>query len=124
MCSVLSAMKNSVNYAMDIHGALKSRENRCQKRKPMCSQVREALDNHGCFILFYDKRLMTLREEMFNIMKDLFDLSEETKNKYVNPRPYQSYSGANNPLLPLQEIKIRLNPLQTSCGLRETLLSG
>ncbi|KAK2661089.1 hypothetical protein Ddye_007622 [Dipteronia dyeriana] len=74
-----------------------------EKWKVLCSQVREALENHGCFILFYDKISMTLREEMFNTMNDLFDLPEETKNKYVNPRPYRSYSGAKNPLLPLQE---------------------
>ncbi|KAK0577034.1 hypothetical protein LWI29_026966 [Acer saccharum] len=45
-----------------------------EKWKALCGEVREALENHGCFILFYDKIPMTLRREMFNVMKDLFDL--------------------------------------------------
>ncbi|KAL5783188.1 hypothetical protein ACOSP7_008217 [Xanthoceras sorbifolium] len=73
-----------------------------EKWKALCGKVREALENHGCFLLFYDKIPMTLREEMFTVMKDLFDLPHETKNKYVNPRPYRSYVGKNS-ILPLHE---------------------
>ncbi|KAJ8773518.1 hypothetical protein K2173_005764 [Erythroxylum novogranatense] len=62
-------------------------------RREVCRKVREACESHGCFILMSDKIPQSLRKEMFGGMKALFDLPDETKNRYVNPRPYRSYLG-------------------------------
>ncbi|KAM7256235.1 hypothetical protein ACFE04_011976 [Oxalis oulophora] len=68
----------------------------------MSRKVREACENHGCFIILYDKISKELREDMFVAIKSLFDLPEETKNKYRNPKPYRSYLG-KCPIVPLHE---------------------
>ncbi|KAJ0090505.1 hypothetical protein Patl1_12817 [Pistacia atlantica] len=73
-----------------------------ERYKVLCTKVREALENHGCFIAFYDKISKGLREDMFMGMMSLFDLPEETKKKYVDPRPYRSYLGKSK-IIPLHE---------------------
>lgn len=70
--------------------------------KQLCSKVRKACEIHGCFLLKYDKIPSSLREDMVVAMKALFDLPEETKNKYQNPKPYRSYQG-KCPVVPLHE---------------------
>ncbi|KAJ4707964.1 2-oxoglutarate-dependent dioxygenase [Melia azedarach] len=73
-----------------------------ERWKEMSAKIRDALETHGCFLVFYDKIPVRLREDMFMAMNTLFDLPEETKNKYVSPRPYRSYLG-NSPIVPLHE---------------------
>ena len=49
--------------------------------------------SHGYFFLIYDKIPTSLHKDMLMAMKVLFDLLEETKSKYQNPKPYRSYQG-------------------------------
>ncbi|MBA0574445.1 hypothetical protein Golob_001649 [Gossypium lobatum] len=74
-----------------------------QRWKALCSKVREACESHGCFLLMrYDKIPTSLCEDMLVGIKSLFDLPEETKTKYQNPKPYRSYQG-KCPVVPLHE---------------------
>lgn len=70
----------------------------------MGRKVREACENHGCFVLMCDDELipMSLREEMLKAMKALFDLPEDIKQKHRSPKPYSSYSG-NCSVIPLSQ---------------------
>ncbi|WVZ19402.1 hypothetical protein V8G54_006724 [Vigna mungo] len=71
--------------------------------KEMSKKVREACENHGCFILRCDEILpKSVSEETFHHMKALFDLSDETKEQYVTPKPYRNYNGKNS-VIPLSE---------------------
>ncbi|WVZ19405.1 hypothetical protein V8G54_006727 [Vigna mungo] len=71
--------------------------------KEMSKKVREACENHGCFILRCDEIIpKSVCEEMFHHMKALFDLPEETKQQYITPRPYRNYNGKNS-VIPLCE---------------------
>ncbi|CAJ1973757.1 unnamed protein product [Sphenostylis stenocarpa] len=72
--------------------------------KDMSKKVREACESHGCFLLMCDETPngVHVREEMFNHMKALFDLPEETKQQHVSPKPYRSYNGKNS-VIPLCE---------------------
>ncbi|XP_022754182.1 probable 2-oxoglutarate-dependent dioxygenase AOP1 [Durio zibethinus] len=81
---------------------LDDRKRGSESRKLLCNKVREACETHGCFLLTYDKIPTSLREDMLVAMKALFDLPEETKSKYQNPKPYRSYQG-KCPVVPLQE---------------------
>ncbi|XWS27174.1 hypothetical protein CRYUN_Cryun26dG0092400 [Craigia yunnanensis] len=81
---------------------LDDRERGSERWKLLCSKVREACESHGCFLLKYDKIPTSLREDMLVAMKALFDLPEETKSKYQNPKPYRSYQG-KCPMVPLHE---------------------
>lgn len=79
-----------------------SRDDHQERWKNLCGKVREALECHGCFVLFSDKIPKKLREDMFIAMESLFQLPEDTKAKYANPRPYRSYLN-NSPSIPLHE---------------------
>ncbi|XP_058728602.1 probable 2-oxoglutarate-dependent dioxygenase AOP1 [Vicia villosa] len=70
----------------------------------MSGKVREALESYGCFILMYDKNKIpkSLCENMLLGMKELFDLPEEVKRKYVSTRPYSSYK-SDCPKFPLTQ---------------------
>ncbi|XVE63551.1 hypothetical protein DITRI_Ditri07aG0029300 [Diplodiscus trichospermus] len=81
---------------------LDERERGSESWKLLCSKVREACERHGCFLLMYHKIPTSLREDMLVAMKALFDLPEETKSKYQNPKPYRSYQG-KCPVVPLHE---------------------
>jgi isopenicillin N synthase-like dioxygenase len=64
--------------------------------KEMSKKVREALENHGCFLLRCDEISDELREEFFRGMKSLFDLPEDTKKKFFSPTAYRGYTTKNN----------------------------
>ncbi|XWS70831.1 hypothetical protein CRYUN_Cryun03dG0082500 [Craigia yunnanensis] len=81
---------------------LDDRERGSESWNMLCSKVREASETHGCFLLMYDKIPTSLREDMLVAMKALFDLPEETKSRYQNPKPYRSYQG-KCPIIPLHE---------------------
>ncbi|KAK9274122.1 hypothetical protein L1049_018936 [Liquidambar formosana] len=79
-----------------------SREEGSEGWKALCTKVREICEMHGCFLIKYDKVPKSLHEDMSMAMKTLFDLPEETKKKYKDPRPYNSYEN-NYPKAPLLE---------------------
>ena len=93
---------------------LDDRERESESWKLLCSKVREACESHGCFLLMYDKIPTSLHKDMLMAMKVLFDLLEETKSKYHNPKPYHSYRG-----------KCLMVPLHESFGIDDiTRLEG
>ena len=61
--------------------------------KSLCKRVREACENYGCFEVVYDKIPRVLRAETFSMIRQLFDLPLETKEKNFNPKPYHGYFG-------------------------------
>ncbi|EEF47046.1 probable 2-oxoglutarate-dependent dioxygenase AOP1 isoform X2 [Ricinus communis] len=75
-----------------------------ESRRELCNRVRKACESHGCFLLMYDHGNIPakLRQNLFVSMKALFDLPEDTKTKYVNPKPYRSYTG-RSPVIPFYE---------------------
>ncbi|WJZ85205.1 hypothetical protein VitviT2T_004753 [Vitis vinifera] len=77
-------------------------EQESEEWKGLRSKVREACETYGCFGLVCDAIPAKLRQEMFMVMKTLFDLPEETKKKHSSTKPYHSYQG-KCPIVPLLE---------------------
>lgn len=68
-----------------------------------CRNVRKALEEHGCFLVVYDKASNELRNSVFSSMKELFDLPTETKQKNIyEGKPLKGYVG-QHPKIPLHE---------------------
>ncbi|KAF9612992.1 hypothetical protein IFM89_004796 [Coptis chinensis] len=70
--------------------------------KILCTQVREASEQYGCFQVLYNKIPSHLSQHVFNQCKGLFDLPYETKLKNLNPKPYFGYLGKSD-VLPFYE---------------------
>ncbi|XP_014499325.1 2-oxoglutarate-dependent dioxygenase AOP3-like [Vigna radiata var. radiata] len=61
--------------------------------KEMSMKVKEACESYGCFLLRCDEiNSKGAREELFENMKALFHLPQETKQQYISPRPFRSFS--------------------------------
>ncbi|XP_027181855.1 probable 2-oxoglutarate-dependent dioxygenase AOP1 [Coffea eugenioides] len=65
-------------------------------------QVREALEEYGCFEASYDRIPIQLRKSIFDAVTELFDLPLQVKVKNSNGKPYHGYIG-QSPLFPLYE---------------------
>lgn len=60
----------------------------------LCVNVREACENYGCFEVIDDEIPINLKAEMFSVIRQLYDLPLDVKQKYVNPtRPSRGYTG-------------------------------
>ncbi|KAL9330903.1 hypothetical protein ACSQ67_000513 [Phaseolus vulgaris] len=71
--------------------------------REMSKKVRDACESHGCFIMVYDDKVSKgLRDDMFLCMKEVFDLPEETKKKYISSKPYRGYN-SECPFIPLSQ---------------------
>ena len=68
-----------------------------------CESVRQALEEHGCFVVVFDKASVELQNGVFSSLKELFDLPTETKmkNRYEG-KPLKGYVG-QHPKIPLHE---------------------
>ncbi|CAL1377835.1 unnamed protein product [Linum trigynum] len=66
------------------------------------SQVREALEEYGCFEASYDKIPSDLCNAFFGSMEEIFELPLETKLRNVSDKPYHGYIG-NHPSVRLYE---------------------
>lgn len=66
------------------------------------TQVRQALEEYGCFEALYDKASSELRKAVFESLKELFELPLETKMKNVSENPSHAYI-APHPNAPLYE---------------------
>lgn len=66
------------------------------------AQVREALEEYGCFEAVYDKVPLELHKEVFGSLEELFDLPTETKKQITYDKPYDGYVG-QSPMAPLKE---------------------
>ncbi|XVF26680.1 hypothetical protein REPUB_Repub14bG0038700 [Reevesia pubescens] len=60
-------------------------------------QVRQALQEYGCFEAFFDK-ILELRKAIFGALEELFDLPLETKKLYVSDKLFRGYYGPKVPL--------------------------
>ncbi|PON89440.1 Oxoglutarate/iron-dependent dioxygenase [Trema orientale] len=72
-----------------------------------CDEVRQALEEYGCFVATYDKVSPQLHDSIFGEAKELFDLPTDVKMKNISDKPYFGYIG-NHPLIP---------PLHESLGI-------
>ncbi|KAG4129498.1 hypothetical protein ERO13_D09G084500v2 [Gossypium hirsutum] len=66
------------------------------------TQVRQALEEYGCFEASYDKASSELRKAVFESLKELFELPLETKMKNVSENPSHAYISPH-PSAPLYE---------------------
>nr|XP_004287966.2 PREDICTED: probable inactive 2-oxoglutarate-dependent dioxygenase AOP2 [Fragaria vesca subsp. vesca] len=67
-----------------------------------CKQVRNALEEYGCFVALYPQVSQELMDNIFGQSRDLFEVPLENKVKNTSEEPYRGYIGPN-PLLPLYE---------------------
>ncbi|XAR50599.1 hypothetical protein NMG60_11004960 [Bertholletia excelsa] len=65
-------------------------------------QVREALEDYGCFEALFPKIPFDLRKALFGALKELFELPLQTKLRNLSPKPYHGYVG-QYPQVPLYE---------------------
>ncbi|OMP00175.1 Oxoglutarate/iron-dependent dioxygenase [Corchorus olitorius] len=65
-------------------------------------QVQEALKEYGCFEVKLNKVPSELSKDVFHVLKELFDLPQETKELNVPEKPFQGYAGPH-PQAPLYE---------------------
>lgn len=57
-----------------------------------CNHVREALEEFGCFMAIYDSVSTEIRNQVFQSLKEIFNLPTETKMKNMNSdMPYFGY---------------------------------
>ncbi|KAB1218616.1 putative 2-oxoglutarate-dependent dioxygenase AOP1.2 [Morella rubra] len=66
------------------------------------AQVRQALEEYGCFEALFNKVQLELRKELLGEIEELFDLPLQTKLRNVSKKPYHGYLG-QYPWLPLYE---------------------
>lgn len=66
------------------------------------SQVRQALQDYGCFEALFHKFPRELRNSMFEATEEVFHLPLQAKRKNVTNRSLQGYVG-QYPMLPLLE---------------------
>ena len=65
-------------------------------------QVRQALQEYGCFEAVFDKIPLELREEIFGALQEVFDLPLQVKIRNISKKPYHGYVG-QYPQVPLYE---------------------
>lgn len=65
-------------------------------------QVREALEEYGCFEAIFDKVPLELRKSIFGALEELFDLPLQTKLRNSSKKPFHGYVG-QYPMVPLYE---------------------
>ncbi|KAK7344980.1 hypothetical protein VNO77_15299 [Canavalia gladiata] len=75
-----------------------------------CKVVRSALEDQGVFLALYDKVGSETYNSVYNAMKNIFDLSVETKQRKTTEKPIFSYAGPRSGI-PLYESVGIMNPL-------------
>ncbi|PON66362.1 Oxoglutarate/iron-dependent dioxygenase [Parasponia andersonii] len=68
-----------------------------------CDEIRQALEEYGCFLAIYDKVSPQLYESIFGEAKELFDLPTDIKMKNISDKPYFGYIGKHALIPPLHE---------------------
>ncbi|PPR97245.1 hypothetical protein GOBAR_AA23426 [Gossypium barbadense] len=69
----------------------------------LCKRVREACETFGCFEVVYEKISAKVREETFELMKELIAVPVERKQKNISPLPYHGWVGPCNQVSLLYE---------------------
>lgn len=67
-----------------------------------CTDVRNALEEYGCFVAVYDKVSLELNDAIFSALNELFDLPTEIKVQNKSSKPLYGYVG-QIPFIPLYE---------------------
>lgn len=68
-----------------------------------CTSVRHAFEEHGCFVVVYDKASDDLQNGVLRSLKELFSLPTETKlSNIYEGKPLKGYVG-QHPKIPLHE---------------------
>ncbi|XVE74755.1 hypothetical protein DITRI_Ditri12bG0043300 [Diplodiscus trichospermus] len=75
-----------------------------------CNEVRQALEEYGCFEAIFDKVPQLLRDTVFATAGELFDLPTEVKKRNTSNKPYFEYFGQYKGL-PLYESLAIDNPI-------------
>ncbi|KAK5843080.1 hypothetical protein PVK06_005511 [Gossypium arboreum] len=92
-------------------------------------QVREALEEYGCFEALFDQ-VLELRHAVFGAMEELFDLPLQTKSSMFQASYFEAILGTHQdcmktwPLMMHIFLKTLNQTSLTSCGLKETKASG
>lgn len=58
-----------------------------------CNEIRQAMEDTGCFEAIYNKIPLELHNEIFKAADELFDLPIETKMQNTSDKPYHEYFG-------------------------------
>ncbi|XP_065866523.1 probable 2-oxoglutarate-dependent dioxygenase AOP1 [Euphorbia lathyris] len=58
-----------------------------------CHEVRQALEQYGCFELLYSKPCIEFHNTILDAVEELFKLPYEIKKKNINPKPAHGYLG-------------------------------
>ncbi|KAL2926298.1 putative 2-oxoglutarate-dependent dioxygenase AOP1.2 [Bienertia sinuspersici] len=67
-----------------------------------CNNVRQALEDYGCFVAVYDKFTLDLHNNVVNVVQPMFDLPAEVKVRNSSDLPYHGYYKPGE-LMPLLE---------------------
>ncbi|KAL1064950.1 hypothetical protein V6Z11_D13G247800 [Gossypium hirsutum] len=59
----------------------------------LCNRVREACETFGCFDVVYKKISTKIREDAFELLKELVEVPVERKQKNTSPLPYHGWVG-------------------------------
>nr|KJB83289.1 hypothetical protein B456_013G239800 [Gossypium raimondii] len=59
----------------------------------LCKRVREACETFGCFDVVYKKISTKIREDAFELLKELVEVPVERKQKNTSPLPYHGWVG-------------------------------
>ena len=66
------------------------------------AQVRQALEEFGCFEASFNKVSLDLRKAILNSLHELFELPLQTKMRNLSKKPFHGYVG-QYPMVPLYE---------------------
>ncbi|PQP95296.1 hypothetical protein Pyn_19620 [Prunus yedoensis var. nudiflora] len=79
----------------------------------LSKSVREACENYGCFEVVYDNIPLQLRAETFSVIKELFSLPLEAKQKNINPKPFHGYFGQYASIPCMRALALKIPPTMT-----------
>lgn len=76
-----------------------------------CNNIKQALEEYGCFIAVYDKFSLDLHNKAIDVIQPMFELPTEVKARNCSNLPYHGYYKPGNPM-----------PLLESLGIEDALM--
>ena len=74
--------------------------------KSVRAQVKEAVEEHGCFEALLDKFPSELKDALFPMSQEIFEQPLERKQSIVSDKPFFGYYGQGLPLPPFESLGI------------------